>query len=87
MTICCGMKLPPNVGKYGCPNCNGDNVNKPHSTTDKQSPRKPPSKTRSVRLPVALWEQAERVAAERGTNVNAMLAHALRLHISGRESQ
>lgn len=27
--VCCGVILPPGVGKYGCPNCNGDNVARP----------------------------------------------------------
>lgn len=27
--VCCGIVLPDGVGKYGCPNCNGDNRAKP----------------------------------------------------------
>lgn len=27
--VCCGLVLPDAVGKYGCPNCNGDNTGRP----------------------------------------------------------
>jgi hypothetical protein len=27
--VCCGSELPEGVGKYGCPNCNGEKAARP----------------------------------------------------------
>ena len=44
----CGYSLPAGVGKYGCPNCNGDNFNnganmETEAATTKRKPGRPPS--------------------------------------------
>jgi hypothetical protein len=37
---CCGIEFPEELGKYGCPNCNGDHVAKlkDHHMTKTQPP-------------------------------------------------
>lgn len=46
--VCCGKTLPPNLGKYGCPNCNGDKTPKPRwaNQTDSGQNKLPPSEDR-----------------------------------------
>jgi hypothetical protein len=46
--VCCGMVLPSEVGKYGCPNCFGDNTAKPRweNQTDSGQNKLTPSENR-----------------------------------------
>lgn len=46
--VCCGSVLPEGVGKYGCPNCNGDKVARPRwgNQTDSGQNKLPPSADR-----------------------------------------
>ena len=48
--VCCGHALPPGVGKYGCPNCNGDKKPLPRwdNQTDSGQNRLGPSETRGL---------------------------------------
>lgn len=43
--VCCGAVLPPGVGKYGCANCNGENIARPRwgNQTDGGQNKLPPS--------------------------------------------
>jgi len=55
---------------------------KPHGLTGKPSNRlgtgiAPETRTRSLRLPVSLWEAVEAQAAEDGTTVNRIVREAL----------
>jgi len=52
---------------------------KPHGLTGKPSNRgtRPPTSTRSLRLPSSLWEALEREAEHRGVSVNQLAATAL----------
>lgn len=55
--VCCGKTLPEGVGKYGCPNCNGDNTplprwgNQTNSGQNKLSPSADRWKLRSQTYP------------------------------------
>ena len=46
--VCCGITLPEGVGKYGCPNCEGDNKPKPRwaNQTNSGQNKLPPSEDR-----------------------------------------
>lgn len=46
--VCCGKTIPEAVGKYGCPNCNGDKTAKQRwaNQTDSGQNKLPPSKDR-----------------------------------------
>lgn len=48
--VCCGAEVPDGLGKYGCPNCNGDKVARPRwaNQTDSGQNRLAPSPTRAM---------------------------------------
>lgn len=56
---------------------------KPHGLAGRPSNRKgkglkAPSSTRSIRLPVVVWDRLEAVASEYGLTVNAYISETLR---------
>jgi hypothetical protein len=67
--VCCGLPLPMGVGKYGCPNCNGDNRplprwgNQTDSGQNRAAPTPDPEERRAARavtyrgIAVAMAEQ------------------------------
>jgi len=63
--VCCGITLPEGVGKYGCANCNGDEIARPrwsnqtNSGQNKLTPSETRQQDRSVTYPGIARAMAE----------------------------
>ena len=77
--VCCGAELPPGVGKYGCPNCEGEKVARPRwgNQTNSGQNRLGPSEKRWAERSRTYPGIAEAMAAQWGAGGVANVQMAL----------